>query len=106
MFLIPAEWYVTLTTEEAKLSLLSETVTINGKTGHFLQAGSSEYRVRAHWLLRWVDNNTLWDALQGYRNIEVKQITTDKSTINLGEGLNLRNTYITVRSLIIRTEKI
>ena len=38
--------------------------------------------------------------------MEVKQISTDKSTINLGDGMNLRHTYITVRSLVIRTDKL
>ena len=38
--------------------------------------------------------------------MEVKQITSDKSTINLNPNINLRHSFIGPRSVIIRTDKI
>ena len=101
-----AEWYITLSNEESKLKIINEVIKVNGKYGHFLPAGTSEYRARIHWLPRWIDNSTLWEALQNYKGLEVKQITSDKSTINLNPNINLRHSFIGPRSVIIRTDKI
>ena len=101
-----AEWYVTLSNEESKLKLINEEIKVNGKYGHFLPAGSSEYRARIHWLPRWIDNGTLWRALQAYKGVEVKQITSDKSTININPNINFRHSFIGPRSVIIPTDKI
>ena len=101
-----AEWYVTLKDDESKLKLINEVIKVNGKLGHFLPAGVSEYRARIHWLPRWIDNNSLWETLQSYKEIEVKQITSDKSTINFNPSINLKHTYIGPRSVIITTDKI
>ncbi|KAK2166460.1 hypothetical protein LSH36_39g16040 [Paralvinella palmiformis] len=65
-----AEWYVTLSNEESNLKLINEEIKVNGKYGHFLPAGSSEYRARIHWLPRWIDNGTPWRALQAYKGVE------------------------------------
>ncbi|KAK2138609.1 hypothetical protein LSH36_2712g00001 [Paralvinella palmiformis] len=101
-----AEWYITLSNEESKLKLINEVIKVNGKYGHFLPAGVSEYRARIHWLPSWIDNGTLWEALQNYKGVGVKQITSDKSTININPNINLRHSFIGPRSVIIHTDKI
>ena len=100
-----AEWYLTVSSHETKEKLLAETVTVNGKNGHFAPAGTSEYRARVHWLPQWVSSKCLLEALKAY-NLEVVQITTDRSTVSFNKDHCMRDSAITVRSLLIKTDKI
>jgi len=99
------EWYITLRSESSKLRLLTEIIKINGKIGHFMPAGTSEYRARVHWLPHWVDNKSLLAAFQAH-NLEVVQICTDHSTVQLDKTHSLRSAAITTRSVVLRTDNI
>ena len=100
-----AEWYLTVSSHETKEKLLAETVTVNGKNGHFAPAGTSEYRARVHWLPQWVSNKSLLESLKAH-NLEVVQITTDRSIVSINKDHCMRDSAITVRSLLIKTDKI
>ena len=98
-----AEWYITLTTEEAKQQLLGETVVVSGRRGHFSPAGTQEFRARVHWLPVWMPNSTVVAALRA-KSVNVLHIYTEKSTVDLSRGKSLKGALMTTRSVLIKAD--
>jgi hypothetical protein len=98
-----AEWYITLSTERLKKVILNlGTLCVCRYTGTFRPAGSDEYKLRVHWLPPWIDSQSLCSSLTDL-GLEVISLFTDKSTVKVHEH-NFRNTEITVRTVIVKTD--
>jgi hypothetical protein len=96
-----AEWYVTLKSEEAKLTLLQlGTLRIRSHQGVFTPAYSREVRMRIHWLPPWVSNECVRFSLET-AGFKVITVSDDKSSIVLNNGKSLRHTNINVRSAVV-----
>ena len=98
-----AEWYITLNSEVVKQQLLKETVVVNGHRGSFSPAGTQEFRARVHWLPVWMPNSTIVAALRA-KGVNVLNVYTEKSTVDLSGGKSLKASFMTTRSVMIRAD--
>ena len=99
------EWYLTVSTDTVKNFLLQSNgiIVFNKFWGHFSPASTTEVKARIHWLPPWVENYKISQAFER-EGLEVKHISVDKSTVKLSNGKTLENSYITARTVILKTK--